>query len=291
MQAGDFFTEVEEPGNPDSDPWGLGSSAPTLRRAFDVELVEAVRRGPVEGRKDIEVALGLAALVHDELQAYGTSGDQALDDGEIGTTILALSAVLRRLAVTFQLPFRNFTTFRSYWLKHDASHSWQARRDILDGFFEPLHLRLIRLEEQSLEALASPISPRAELGWPAVDEEIRELRRRFATASTPQDYKNIGNSCVGVLEALGGTVYDRERHRREGESVPPRDKTDLRIGRYIEDSLSGPQKEDLRAVAKKVTALAHHVKHTPTPTRTDAGIAADAVILLANMLRRLQEES
>jgi len=31
------------------------------------------------------------------------------------------------------------------------------------------------------------------------------------------------------------------------------------------------------------------VKHRTTPTRRDAGIAADAVILLANILRRLAE--
>jgi hypothetical protein len=31
------------------------------------------------------------------------------------------------------------------------------------------------------------------------------------------------------------------------------------------------------------------MKHRGTPTRTEVGIAADAVILLANMLRRLDE--
>jgi hypothetical protein len=31
------------------------------------------------------------------------------------------------------------------------------------------------------------------------------------------------------------------------------------------------------------------VKHSGTPTQTEAGIAADAVIQLANMLRRLEE--
>jgi len=41
---------------------------------------------------------------------------------------------------------------------------------MLDEFFEPLHLHLIRLEERTFEALALPVSPRAELGWPVVDE-------------------------------------------------------------------------------------------------------------------------
>jgi len=161
---------------------------------------------------------------------------------------------------------------------------------MLDGFFEPLHLQLIRLEERTLEALAVPVSPHAELGWPVVDEEIRELRRRFATAVTTQDYRAIGTNCIGVLEALGETVYDRTRHLREAETVPPRDKTNIRIGRYIEDALPGRANEDLRGLANKAAALAHHVKHSPTPSRREAGVASDAVILLANMLRRLEQD-
>lgn len=40
----------------------------------------------------------------------------------------------------------------------------------------------------------------------------------------------------------------------------------------------------------KSVELAHRVKHGETPTRRDAGIASDAVILLANILRRLEQE-
>jgi len=39
----------------------------------------------------------------------------------------------------------------------------------------------------------------------------------------------------------------------------------------------------------KAIALAHEVKHRETPGRRDAGVVADAVILLANILRRLAE--
>lgn len=286
MQASDFFDTVTEELSPNADPWAL----PTTYTVFDRELAEQIRRGPIEGRTDIDVALALADLVHRQLESFGTDSSETLKDDEIGTAIRALHAVLKRLTVAFELPFRNFTTFRSYWLKHGASNSWQARRDILDEFFEPLHLHLVRLEEKSLDALIQPISPRAETGWPVVDEEIRELRRRFASAITPQDYRAIGTNCIGVLEALGEVVYDPTKHLRKEETLPPRDKTNLRIGRYIEDALPGRTNEDLRGLANKAAALAHHVKHAPTPTRREAGIAGDAVILLANMLRRLDQE-
>jgi len=286
VRAADFFVEVMETPSPNADPWDTPGSS----LVFDRGLADQVRRGPIEGRTDVEVAVALCQLVHDQLQRYGTDGTHTLDDDDIGTAILSLGAALRRLTVSFNLPFRNFTTFRSHWIRNGASNSWQARRDMLDGIFEPLYLQLIRLEERTLEALAVPVSPRAELGWPVVDEEIRELRRRFGTAVTAQDYRAIGTNCVGVLEALGETVYDQARHLREGEVVPPRDKTNMRIGRYIEDALPGRANEDLRALTSKAAALAHHVKHSPTPSRREAGIASDAVILLANMLRRLEQD-
>jgi hypothetical protein len=43
-------------------------------------------------------------------------------------------------------------------------------------------------------------------------------------------------------------------------------------------------------VANKVIELAHSVKHSTAPSRREAGITADAVILLANILRRVDQE-
>src|SRR5699024_5132966 len=40
---------------------------------------------------------------------------------------------------------------------------------------------------------------------------------------------------------------------------------------------------------KKASALAHKMKHSPKADRTTTGITADAVILLANILRRLED--
>jgi hypothetical protein len=53
--------------------------------------------------------------------------------------------------------------------------------------------------------------------------------------------------------------------------------------------LPGKGNEELRRLAKTTIEAAQAMKHRGTPTRTEVGIAADAVILLANMLRRLDE--
>lgn len=85
-------------------------------------------------------------------------------------------------------------------------------------------------------------------------------------------------------------MYDPTRHIRPGETEPAPDKTKQRLGRYVEDSLAGKDNEAVRGVATKVIELAHSVKHSSSPTRREAGIAADSVILLANILRRVDQD-
>jgi hypothetical protein len=287
MRPDDFFIEKSNAELPawdmNGDPWGTSI-------ILDEAFLEDLRRKPPEGRDDLEVAIALAQLVHDELESFGTNGNQRLEEQQIALAIRALRAILKRLGVQFDLPYRNFATFRTWWINNGCSGLWQARRDALDERFEPLHHQLMRLEETTLEALANPVSPRAGTGWPVVDEEIKELRRRFQASTSAQDYRAVGTHCVGVLEALSRTVYDPSRHLREGETIPPPDRTKQRIGRYIEDALAGKESEELRGLTNKAIEFAHHVKHRQTPTRREAGIAADSVILLANILRRLEQE-
>jgi hypothetical protein len=118
---------------------------------------------------------------------------------------------------------------------------------------------------------------------------LAELRRHFQIAKSEQDYRNVGNDCVIIIEALSRQVYDPQVHLRDGEDAPPADKTKIRIDRYIEDTATGPENAALRKLARSAIEFAQRVKHSPTSTRRDAGIAADTVILLANILRRLDE--
>ena len=143
----------------------------------------------------------------------------------MAVALLALRAVTKRLGLDFDPPYRNLSTFRSFWMRNGGSGSWQTRREMLEDVFEPLHLELVRREERTFDALAYAVTPHPSLGWEGVDEEIQELRRRFQTASTSQDYRALGTNCVGVLEALSRVVSDPAKHLREGESVPAPDKT------------------------------------------------------------------
>jgi hypothetical protein len=277
MRRTDFFIERDH---------GLGSTD-----VFNEELVRALRIGPIEGHSDVEAASALARLVHDELEAYGTGGGEVLDDDEMRTALRALEAAAHRVGLDeFEVPFSDFTRFKSWWVRNDARGSWQARRDLLEGIFEPLHDQLARLEASELTStLADPITARPTTGWGRVDEEIAELRRHFRTARTPQDYRAVGLDCVAVTEALSRHCYDPERHLRDGESEPPVANTKQRLERFVEDAAPGRANAEIRKMARAAIELAQAIKHQGTPSRRDAGIAADSVIQLANILRRLDE--
>ena len=264
---------------------------PLGQRVVNRGLLERIRKGTDIGRSDVEVGVALLRLAHDELEAYGTDGAERTNDDEVRLILRACGLLLKRIGVDFEPPFSDFRTFRSHWMANDGYGSWQARRDILNGLFEPVHLELARLEDDEIvSTLARPITTHPGTGWSRVDAEINELRRHFAMARSEQDYRNVGNDCVAVLERLSEAVFDPDRHLQEGEEIPPAANTKLRIGRFVEHAAAGHANQEVRKVARAVIEIAQAVKHRSTPSRRDAGIAADSVIQLANILLRLAEE-
>ena len=261
------------------------------QRVLNRELLERVRAGACNDRSDVEVAVALLRLAHDELEAYGTDGAQRTDEQGIRLILRTSRQLSKRLGVAFELPFSDYRTFRTYWVANDGYGSWQARRDILNRLFEPVHFELAQLEDDELGSiLAKPITSHPGTGWNRVDTEINELRRHFHAAHSAQDYRNVGNDCVAVLERLSDIVFDPEIHLEEGEQVPPVANTKVRLGKFVEQAAPGSANAEIRKVARAAIELAQAIKHQGEPTRRNAGIAADSVILLANILRRLAEE-
>lgn len=279
LVSSDFFEEDEFSG------WG-GSKTESLNTAW----LERLRQQPDPEHSDVDVAVALMDLIHNDLLLFGTSGGESLADEEIRVAIRTLRAVTTRCGEAFKLPFRDHSTWKGYWLKNDGYGSWQARRELLSALFDEATASLEAMQDQSTAStLADSISPRERLGWSAVDTEIGELRRHFREGRTPQDYRGVGNDCVHVLEALSRHIYQPELHTPEGEEDPPVQKTKQRIERYIDERLPGSDNKRLRALARTAIEVAQQVKHSSEPTRIEAGIAADAVILMANMLRRLDD--
>jgi hypothetical protein len=148
-----IFLDIEDPW--DIQGWGA------RKRKLNEAMIEQLRRGRVEGIDDLKAASALTEQIYSDLSAYGTSGGGELTDQEIVPAIRALTSTLSRLKVSLDLPFRDYLTFRSYWMRNGAHGSWEARRRILGEFFDPAFAQLLALEDL-------PISPRA-LAEPALN--------------------------------------------------------------------------------------------------------------------------
>ena len=269
MRIDDFFQESPDAGN----PWD------SQETELNAELLTQLAQGTAPDPKPLETALPLTRFVREEFEAFGTEpAGLRLSEEEARAALRTLRLVLQRQGIEFKPPWRDFSSFKGHWLSEGAYGSWQARRDILEKWFRPVQDQLDEADEQQfIGELTEGISPHRDLGWSDVDDHIAQLRQRFRSASTVMDYKDVGNRCVGVLEALSAHVYDAEVHCPPGLSEPPVDKTDIRIGAYIEHRLPGKSNEELRGLTKKVSALAHKMKHSPKADRTTTGITADAV--------------
>jgi hypothetical protein len=256
---------------------------------LNVPLLQDFRRAPTTQFSDLEAAIALARLLHEQFQRYGTDSTQEISGAESREAMRTLVALADRLGLAFSPPFRDLSGFRAYWGSHGGYGSWAARRGMLQELFDPVHEELERLEEDALRGeLAESISPSQATGWPAVDLEIAELRRHFHSARTPQDYRNIGNDVVAVLEALSAAAYDRSRHLFEGETEPPVAQTKNRLARIIDVDSEFEGSDELVRLARSTADMAQAVKHNSAGSAVRAGIAADAVIQLANIIRRLQ---
>lgn len=189
-------------------PW-----APDVEQELDTDLLKALRANPLDETSDVAAAEELLGVVHRELKAYGTDSTHKSDDQEIAIAIRTLEAVTRRLGIPLELPFRDFTGFKTYWLDHDCYGSWQARRDLLEDLFESTYKELETLESR----LAGPKIEEefiASLRNPAAIREQLARLARIAQSDPPLAIGTakelIESTAKTVLETRGKRVNDKE---------------------------------------------------------------------------------
>lgn len=257
------------------------------------DVVDKARSGELV-ESDLEIVRPLLELVRLGYINEGDTGYDTHSAAEFDRLCRALKAVCRRLGYDLKLPFRNLDSFHFYMVDQCGSDDGESRRRVITEIFDPLEEFVETLENSTMEGiLVEGTSPLDRGPWTQVDEEIRALRDKFSSARTASDFSDIGNRAVRIVETLSDLLFDPEKHLREGEdpTAYSKAKTKNRLDRIIENELPGAQNEALRSFAKSCVTLAHRVKHSFTPTRRDAGLAADGVIILATTLQRIIEES
>jgi hypothetical protein len=280
MREDDFFADWD----PDSETFSQGR----LRH----DLLRQVMNGPLPGVPEIEPCDALVHLIRTEFTAFGTGKTQRITDADSRLLLRACRAACTRAGITFpNLPFQDLEGFRQYWIAEEMAGNYAKRRRYLEIVFEPIEEELLNCSLRTWrDSLVTPVSPRGGTGWEAIDAEIDELRQRFAGARTDQDHCAVGAACVRVLENLGEVAFDPAVHLTVGAPMPTRGRTKDRFEAVIAYALPGSENDNLRKLARAVVEQAQEVKHSRTPSRRNAGIAADSVIFLANMLRRLVDQ-
>lgn len=127
------------------------------------------------------------------------------------------------------------------------------------------------------------------LAFPLQSHVTSKLRHRFRSASTPVDYKDVGTAAsassrrsapMSTTQRCTAHQYSQSLRSTRPTSASARTSTTV--------CLTSPMRS-CGGLTKKASALAHKMKHSPKADRTTTGITADAVILLANILRRLED--
>lgn len=195
----DYFFNVEE--DPEWDLKGLDPED-RVRSVVDVALVDRLRKGPLDSVNDLDAAYSLAQLANAELEEYGTSGNERLSNEDIAAVLRALRAVLKRLDVPFDPPFRDFKGFQGYWSKNGMSGAggWGARRGYLNELFSPLFSRLEEAEDEQA----------GNSGIKGVDGQLKNL---IFASSGPKPEIVLQDAVNNVIEVTRNAeyclVYDR----------------------------------------------------------------------------------
>lgn len=268
----------------------FGSAQPIL----NLDLLADLRRTQKPIAETLSACLALARLTYDEFLEFGTSHHEKLTNTGSQEALRTLVFLTKQVGyAAFNPPFHDFDSFRSHWLENGGHGSWQSRRQILGALFSPLIAYLLEREDSQARSnnLLEPVTEDFVEGWSRVDEEISELRRHYAAASTVQDFRNIGNDCVAIFANIASVVYNSDVHSNFQDPWPTDDRTILKISRFIQTRLPGSQHETLRTLVKRVNDLAHSAKHDLDGTALKASIAADSVLFLSSTLRKIYLET
>jgi hypothetical protein len=139
ISSDDFFVTTAV-----DDPWGGPAK---IIEDLDTNRLAALIDGPEPGQSDLSVSLALMDLIRNDLTRSGTGTDPRIPDVGLRLAIRTLKRVTARIGAEFDLPFRDHTGWREWWIRNGAKGSYRARRDLLHDLFYEFQLALEEAED------------------------------------------------------------------------------------------------------------------------------------------------
>jgi hypothetical protein len=188
---------------------------------------------------------------------------------------------LKRLRADDPNPFRDLWAWYGYYSQRLPR--WHERRTFIRELYDPLYAKLDALAEQDIGTRLEGEADRT--GWERVDDQIVQLRRRYAVALTVEDFQAVGLLCRDIFVSLSEAVFAPERHVPTGSQAPATLRDTLFA--VVQHEASGAANKELRALLKANIDYANKVQHDRTATRNQARAVAEATIATVTLIRVL----
>lgn len=188
-----------------------------------------------------------------------------------------IAAELRRLGLDDPNPFADLWDWYAYWKEHLPTYA--SRRQHINALFQEL---LDALDHFAERRLGSGLHE-ASTGWERVDSQLSQLRERYATARSVEDFQAVGLLCRDILISVGDACYDHERHGG-GNGKEPSGAMD-KLEKVVGVEAAGGSNKQLRQLLKAAMEFSNHVQHDRAGRLTEAGVSAETTISLATLFR------
>jgi hypothetical protein len=192
-----------------------------------------------------------------------------------------IASELRRFGLDDPNPFADLWEWYHHWKENFPT--WAERRRYVASIYRDLEDALDHLGSRRLGAGLHGL----ETGWERVDRQLAQLRERYATARTEEDFQAIGLLCRDLLLSCADACYDHERHGG-GKGKPPSSGMD-RLEKMISAEAAGGPNKQLRQLLKATMELANNVQHDRTGTLDKAAVAAEATVTAVTLMRIVVE--
>jgi hypothetical protein len=211
-----------------------------------------------------------------------TGGPRIEDrNAEYRTRRRNILAELRDRGLADPNPYADLWAWHGHWSQHLGT--WASRRAYISELYQPLLDALDHLEERPLGAGLQD----ALTGWERVDDQLAQLRERFARAETAEDFQAVGLLCRDIFRSLSDATFDEDEHLPEGEALPGPADAKKRLGFTADAVAAGGSNRELRALLKASFDLANKVQHARAATLDEAALVAEATVASVNLMRVL----
>jgi hypothetical protein len=253
------------------------------------ELLIRMRSELLSSYDEVDAVVALLRTIQDEFTRYGTDSSEAFSNDDSREALVTLRVCCNRLGIAnLEIPFRDFGTFRTWWIDKGARGSWQARRSLLEDVFGKLAVSLDVLQMRRIERhIFQPLNSGGIVSWSQIKNEVDELRRHVSSSSSAADLRNIGNDCVSILEKLSEASYIHAIHGIGHEDEPPVAKTKIRLSSAVEHEYLAHSKKELKKLITATVDLAQAIKHDHRPSELETMVLAETVVFLIAMIDRI----